>query len=99
MDEDTKKIIRRVKTAGAVFFGSHSPVAMGDYYAGPSHVLPTSGTGRFFSGLSVYDFLKRTSVIGYEAQALRHAARDVQTLAKAEGLDMHSRSIDVRLQE
>ena len=98
MVAEPDKIIGRLKNAGAIFIGSHSPVAVGDYYAGPSHVLPTSGTARFFSGLSVFDFLKRTSLMSYEAQALAQAAQDVQTLAQTEGLDMHSRSISVRLE-
>lgn len=99
MVAEPEKIIGRLENAGAVFVGSYTPVALGDYYAGPSHVLPTSGTGKFFSGLSVYDFLKRSSLISYDQQALAKASPDVQILAKAEGLDMHSRSIDVRLED
>ncbi|NIA07593.1 MAG: histidinol dehydrogenase [Actinobacteria bacterium] len=97
MVAEPESVIGRLKNAGAIFVGPYTPVALGDYYAGPSHVLPTAGTARAFSGLSVYDFLKRTSLICYDQQALNRAAPDVELLAQAEGLDMHSRSIDVRL--
>jgi len=97
MIAEPEKIIGRLKNAGAIFVGPYSPVAVGDYYAGPSHVLPTSGTARVFSGLSVYDFLKRTSLISYDQQALSKAGADIEVLAKAEGLGMHSRSVTIRL--
>ena len=96
MVAEPETILPQLRNAGAVFVGSYTPVALGDYYAGPSHVLPTSGTGKFFSGLSVYDFLKRTSLISYDQQALAKAAPDVEILAKAEGLDMHRRSVTLR---
>ena len=96
---DSNKIIGRLTNAGAIFVGPDTPVALGDYYAGPSHVLPTSGTARAFSGLSVYDFLKRTSLISYDQQALRKAGPDVELLAQTEGLDMHSRSVTVRMEK
>ena len=97
MVAEPKKIIGRLKNAGAIFIGHYTPVALGDYYAGPSHVLPTSGTAKVFSGLSVYDFLKRTSLISYDQQALSKAGADIEVLAKAEGLDMHSRSVTARM--
>ncbi len=99
MVADPEKVVGQVKNAGAIFVGKYTPVALGDYYAGPSHVLPTAGTARAFSGLSVYDFLKRTSLISYDQQALTKAAADVQELAKVEGLDMHGRSVSVRLEK
>ena len=77
--------------------GHHTPVAIGDYYAGPSHVLPTGGTARFANGLCANDFLKRSSVIGYNREALAHAADDVRRMAAVEGLTAHSASVDVRL--
>ena len=99
MVAEPAKIIGRLVNAGAIFVGPNTPVALGDYYAGPSHVLPTAGTARAFSGLSVYDFFKRTSLIGYNKQALTKAGPDVKLLAQTEGLDMHSRSISVRLEK
>ncbi len=97
MVAEPEKVVGQMKNAGAIFVGKYSPVALGDYYAGPSHVLPTAGTARAFSGLSVYDFLKRMSLISYDRQALGRAAEDVQELARVEGLDMHGKSIAVRV--
>ena len=79
------------------FLGHHTPVALGDYVAGPSHVLPTGGTARFANGLCANDFLKRSSVIAYDEAALRAAADDVRRLADQEGLTAHRASVDVRL--
>ncbi len=87
----------RVKNAGAVFLGRYSPEAIGDYVAGPNHVLPTSRTARFSSGLSVLDFMKRTSVLSCDAGALGALGPAGLTLAKAEGLGAHGRSIAIRL--
>jgi histidinol dehydrogenase len=87
----------RVKNAGAVFLGRYSPEAIGDYVAGPNHVLPTSRTARFSSGLSVLDFMKRTSVLSCDAGALGALGPAGLTLAKAEGLSAHGRSIAIRL--
>ena len=86
-----------VKNAGAVFLGRYSPEAIGDYVAGPNHVLPTSRTARFSSGLSVLDFMKRTSVLSCDAGALGALGPAGLTLAKAEGLSAHGRSIAIRL--
>ena len=97
MVADPEKVVGQIKNAGAIFVGQYTPVALGDYYAGPSHVLPTAGTARAFSGLSVYDFLKRMSLISYDKQALGKAAEDVQELTRVERLDMHGKSIAVRL--
>jgi histidinol dehydrogenase len=83
--------------AGAIFFGPYTPEVVGDYFAGPNHVLPTAGAARFSSALSVFDFVRRTSVIRYSREALRHSAEKISTLAKAEGLDAHARSAAIRL--
>ncbi len=88
-----------VRNAGACFMGHTTPEPLGDYYAGPNHVLPTSGTARFFSPLSVDDFVKKTSVIRYSTMALAGAAQDVTALARAEGLEAHARAVEIRLKE
>jgi histidinol dehydrogenase len=87
----------RIRHAGAVFIGPYTPEPVGDYVAGPNHVLPTSGTARFSSALSVGQFLKTTSVIHYSADAFRAEASDIAYLARIEGLDAHARSVEVRL--
>jgi histidinol dehydrogenase len=94
---DPGAFFARVKHAGAVFLGRHTPEAIGDYIAGPNHVLPTSRTARFSSGLSVLDFLKRTSVLACDAEALSRLGPAALTLAGAEGLGAHGRSIAIRL--
>lgn len=91
-------LVDRVTNAGAVFLGHHTPVAVGDYVAGPSHVLPTGGTARFASGLSANDFLRRSSVLSFSPAGLRKVADDVRRLAEKEGLTAHASSITVRLQ-
>jgi histidinol dehydrogenase len=88
-----------VTNAGAIFLGHYTPVAVGDYIAGPNHVLPTGGTARFFSPLGVDDFLKRTSVTRFEPPKLRELGADVVRLAALEGLTGHAISIDLRLQK
>lgn len=93
--DEPEAFARHVRNAGAIFLGRHTPEAMGDYLAGPSHVLPTSGAAKFSSGLSVFDFLNRTSIIGANAnKALIEAAA---TLADAEGLPAHALSLRLRL--
>lgn len=87
----------KIRNAGAIFLGSHSPEPVGDYFAGPNHVLPTGGTARWASPLGVYDFLKRTSLIGYSAERLQQDAADVIRLAEAEGLHGHAEAVRVRL--
>ena len=94
---DAEAIAREIDSAGAIFIGEYSPVAVGDYVAGPSHVLPTGGSARFASGLCANDFLKRSSVIRYTADGLRAVADDVRRLAGIEGLTGHSASVDIRL--
>lgn len=89
--------VGKVKNAGAVFLGSHTPEPIGDYIAGPNHVLPTAGTARFSSALSVDHFIKKTSLIYYSKQAFEEEANDIITLAEIEGLSGHANSIKVRL--
>lgn len=93
---DDEATLGRLRHGGAFFLGSHSPVAAGDYVAGPSHCLPTNTTARFASGVSVYEFLKRSSVERYTARSLAHDAQAIITLAEAEGLDAHAASVRVR---
>jgi histidinol dehydrogenase len=90
-------LLKRVKHVGAIFLGRHTPEAMGDYIAGPNHVLPTSRTARFSSGLSVLDFMKRTTLLACTPQTLNVIGPDAIALAEAEGLDAHARSIAARL--
>lgn len=94
---DPLALAGRIRNAGAIFLGAHSPEPVGDYYAGPNHVLPTGGTARWASPLGVYDFVKRTSLIGYSAERLRLDAPDVIRLAEAEGLHGHAEAVRVRL--
>lgn len=89
--------LKKVVNAGAVFLGHYTPVAVGDYLAGPNHVLPTGGTARFFSPLGVDDFLKRSSFVRFEPAKLRELGLDLMRLAELEGLGAHARSVDVRL--
>ena len=97
--DDPEGISKQVTNAGAIFLGHYTPVAVGDYIAGPNHVLPTGGTARFFSPLGVDDFLKRTSVTRFEPPKLRELGADVVRLAAMEGLTGHGISIDLRLQK
>jgi histidinol dehydrogenase len=97
MMADPGPVFARIRHAGAVFLGRFCPEALGDYVAGPNHVLPTGRTARFASGLSVFDFLKRTTWVQADAPALRRLGAAVITLAEAEGLQAHARSIALRL--
>jgi histidinol dehydrogenase len=97
--EGADAVSKQVQNAGAIFLGHYTPVAVGDYLAGPNHVLPTGGTARFFSPLGVDDFLKRTSVIRFEPPKLRELGSDVMRLATLEGLGGHAVSVDLRLQK
>lgn len=96
--QDPEKILASVRTAGAVFLGQWSSEAIGDYCAGPNHVLPTAGTARFSSPLGVYDFQKRTSVIGVSKQAAAKLGRVAVTLAEGEGLSAHARAAQMRFE-
>lgn len=91
-----KQALQAIRNAGAIFLGQYSPEALGDYYAGPNHTLPTSGTAKFSSPLGVYDFMKKTSVIHYQKAALHRIADDVINLANVEGLTAHASSIRIR---
>ncbi len=96
--EKPEEIYRQIQTAGALFIGNYSPVATGDFVAGPSHVLPTGGAGRFSAGLSLDDFMKRTSVIHYSQEALKKVRGVIQTFTQIEGLDAHQKSVDIRFE-
>ncbi|MGE3818141.1 MAG: histidinol dehydrogenase [Isosphaeraceae bacterium] len=96
---DPERLAERLTDAGAIFLGHETPVAVGDYAAGPSHVLPTGGTARWASGLSSNDFLKRTSMIHVDRDGLEALAPDVRMLADKEGLTAHRYSVDVRLED
>jgi histidinol dehydrogenase len=93
-----QKLARRIRNAGAMFLGPYSAPPLGDYLAGPNHVLPTGGSARFFSPLGTYDFLKRTTVIQAERRGLRSLATKLTQLARLEGLDDHARSVEVRFE-
>jgi len=95
--ENAAELAESIQHAGAVFLGNYTPVALGDYAAGPSHVLPTSGTARFVGGLSANDFLRPHSVLHFDQQGLRQLAPDVQVLATKEGLTAHRASVEVRM--
>jgi histidinol dehydrogenase len=87
---------KQIRNAGAMFLGAYSAPPLGDYFAGPNHVLPTGGSARFFSPLGTYDFLKRTTVIHAEKRALKALAAKITHLARLEGLDDHARSVEAR---
>ena len=97
--EQSRKIAENINNAGAIFIGDYSPVAVGDYWAGPSHTLPTGQTARFFSALSANDFIKSTSIIEYDKKKLFGCAEDIIRLAETEGLDAHAKSIKIRQQD
>ena len=97
MTTDPDALAARIRNAGAVFLGAHTPEAIGDYVGGSNHVLPTARSARFSSGLSVHDFMKRTSILKCGPDQLRALGPAAMTLGKAEGLDAHSRSIGLRL--
>lgn len=97
--DDPDRLADRVRHAGAIFLGRFAPEAIGDYVAGPSHVLPTSRSARFSSGLGVVDFLKRTSLIGCDAESLARISGAAETLAREEGLEAHALSISLRRED
>jgi histidinol dehydrogenase len=88
----------KIKNAGAIFLGSYSSEPLGDYFAGPNHILPTNGTARFFSPLNVDDFMKKTSIVSYSKEALEKVHKDIELFAKKEGLTAHANSIAVRFE-
>lgn len=96
--EDPFAVMTKIRNAGAIFLGSYSSEPLGDYFAGPNHVLPTNGTARFFSPLSVDDFIKKSSIISYTKEALEPVSQDIIRFANAEGLTAHANSIAVRFE-
>lgn len=90
--------LEKVRNAGAIFLGSYTPEPLGDYFAGPNHTLPTSGTAKFSSPLGVYDFTKRSSILSYSEDALGQAASKIAAFARSEGLDAHAKSIERRFE-
>lgn len=97
--DDPEKLLSQVRHAGAIFLGRHAPEAVGDYVAGPDHVLPTARAARYASGLSVLDFMKRTSIIGCDEAALKEVGPAAARLADAEGLPSHAQSVRLRLKK
>jgi len=93
------ELMTKIKNAGAIFLGEYSSEPLGDYFAGPNHILPTNGTSRFFSPLNVDDFLKKTSIISYSQSALEKVHEDIEYFATAEGLTAHANSIAVRFEK
>ena len=99
MVKNKSNLIKKIKNTGAMFVGNYSPESLGDYLAGPSHVLPTSGNARFESGLSVLDFFKRTSYIEASKKSLAKVVDSIETLANSEGLDAHAKSAVIRFRK
>jgi len=97
MVQNPRDLLAEIKNAGAIFLGMHAPEALGDYMAGPSHVLPTGGTARFASPLGVYDFVKRTSILSFSREALRRYGTETVHFAEMEGLGGHGNSVRLRL--
>lgn len=98
LTRDPFETMTKVKNAGAIFLGAYSSEPLGDYFAGPNHILPTNGTAKFFSPLGVDDFIKRTSVISYSREALERDHEDIERFAKSEGLTAHANSVAVRFE-
>ena len=96
--KDPFNVMTKIKNAGAIFLGEYSSEPLGDYFAGPNHVLPTNGTAKFFSALSVDDFIKKSSIISYSRNALEAIHEDIETFATAEHLTAHANSIKVRFE-
>lgn len=96
---DPFRIMTKIRNAGAIFLGEYSSEPLGDYFAGPNHILPTNGTAKFFSPLNVDDFIKKTSIISYSREALEKVHKDIETFAVSEGLTAHANSIRVRFKE
>lgn len=99
LTKDPYQVMTRIRNAGAIFLGEYSSEPLGDYFAGPNHILPTNGTARFFSPLNVDDFMKKTSLISYSREALERAHRDIELFAEKEGLTAHANSIRVRFEQ
>lgn len=99
LTRDPYAVMTKIRNAGAIFLGEYSSEPLGDYYAGPNHILPTNGTAKFFSPLNVDDFMKKTSIISYSREALEQAHEDIELFAGKEGLTAHANSIKVRFQD
>lgn len=99
MIKSPQKIIKRIRNAGAIFVGPYTPTAVGDYVAGPSHVLPTGGTARFFSGLGLNDFMRSTHIISYSKKALERVRDPIEKISGIEGLKAHLDSVKIRFEE
>lgn len=99
MTKDPYQVMMKIRNAGAIFIGEYSSEPLGDYFAGPNHILPTNGTAKFFSPLSVDDFLKKSSIIAYSQEALEAVHTDIEQFAEAEQLTAHANSIKVRFEE
>ena len=93
------EVMTKIRNAGAIFIGEYASEPLGDYFAGPNHILPTNGTAKFFSPLSVDDFIKKSSIISYSREALQKVHKDIESFAKAEQLTAHANSIPVRFEE
>lgn len=93
-----RKLLKKIKNVGAIFIGPYTPVAIGDYVAGPSHVLPTGGTAKFFSGLGIEDFMRRSHIISYTKKALEKVREPIESISAIEHLDKHLDSVKVRFQ-
>ena len=96
---DPFSVMTKIKNAGAIFIGEYSSEPLGDYFAGPNHVLPTNGTAKFFSALSVDDFIKKSSIISYSREALERIHTDIEQFAECEKLTAHANSINVRFED
>lgn len=99
LTRDPYAVMTKIENAGAIFLGEYSSEPLGDYYAGPNHILPTNGTAKFFSPLNVDDFMKKTSIISYSREALEKAHKDIELFAEKEGLTAHANSVRVRFEE
>jgi histidinol dehydrogenase len=99
LTEDPKDVLKKIKNAGSIFLGEYSPEPLGDYYAGPNHVLPTNGTARFSSPLNVDHFQKKSGVIYYSKEEFEKVYRDVEQFAQKEGLEAHARAASIRFKE
>jgi histidinol dehydrogenase len=97
MTSDASTLVSKIHNAGCIFVGEHSPVVLGDYVAGPSHVLPTGGSARFSSPLGVADFLKVSNIIALDEPAMRELSQAAMVIAEAEGLDAHAQAVERRL--
>ena len=93
------EVMTKIKNAGAIFMGEYASEPLGDYFAGPNHILPTNGTAKFFSPVNVDDFIKKTSIISYSREALEKVHRDIELFAQSEGLTAHANSIKVRFED